>query len=213
MRASRRVAVRAFRRAVEEADLFVFTLGLTESWFHARHGYEYPLCPGTAAGEFDPGVHEFRNQRFEFIKAQLAGALDIMRGLNPRLNVLLTVSPVPLIATNSGNHVLVATSGSKAVLRAVAGELAADAAWVDYFPSYELISSPPFRGAFFEPDLRNVTPQGVDFVMDTFFGCLESKHGAEAPVPPARAEPARPELTRDDIVCEEEMLDAFGEGK
>jgi len=213
MRESRDATIRAFRRAVEDAGLFVFTLGLTESWFHARHGYEYPLCPGTAGGEFDSARHEFRNQRFEFIKENLTEALQLMRGLNPDLKVLLTVSPVPLVATNSGNHVLVATTESKAILRAVAGEVAAGAAWIDYFPSYEIISSPPAKGAFFEPDMRQVTSQGVDFVMDTFFGCLESKYGLEPQKQPDPRPASRDVPSRDDLVCEEEMLDAFGEGK
>lgn len=48
---SRRETIKAFRKSLESAQVFVFTLGLTESWFNASEGYEYPLCPGTAAGE------------------------------------------------------------------------------------------------------------------------------------------------------------------
>lgn len=47
---SRLVTVRALRKAVETARVFVFTLGLTESWFDLKHNVEYPMCPGTVAG-------------------------------------------------------------------------------------------------------------------------------------------------------------------
>ena len=59
---SRDAAISAFRRALVEADLFVFTLGLTESWFNKEHGYEYPMCPGTVAGDFDASRHEFTDR-------------------------------------------------------------------------------------------------------------------------------------------------------
>ena len=40
------------------------------------------------------------------------------------------------------------------------------------FQSYEIISSFPFRGAFYEPNLRNVSNEGVAFVMRTFFASV-----------------------------------------
>ena len=61
--ASRRATLAAIRKAVRQADIFVFTLGLTESWRNAQTGAEYALCPGTAGGRFDPDDHVFCNQR------------------------------------------------------------------------------------------------------------------------------------------------------
>lgn len=45
--ASLRQAVASFRRSIVEANYFVFTLGLTESWINSTLNYEYPMCPGT----------------------------------------------------------------------------------------------------------------------------------------------------------------------
>lgn len=75
----------------------------------------------------------------------------------------------------SGDHVLVATMASKSTLRAVAGQVASQFDFVDYYPSYEIINSPPFRGSFFEPNQRGVNHVGVDHVMTSFFGCLSAK--------------------------------------
>ena len=117
---------------------------------------------------------------------------------------------MPLTATASDQHVLVATTYSKSVLRAVAGQLYADYDDLDYFPSYEIIAAHPSRGFFFEGNLRSVSPAGVETVMRSFF----SEHGAEtpgqAPAPAAAASPAEAPATKaDDVACEEILLDAF----
>ncbi|WP_281177571.1 GSCFA domain-containing protein [Rubellimicrobium mesophilum] len=143
---------------------------------------------------------------FGDVRTELRAALDILRKANPKLQFILTVSPVPLTATKSGKHVLVATMQSKSVLRAVAGHIADRNEYVDYFPSYEIISSPVFRGGFFEPNQRGVTPTGVSFVMDTFFRELERKFG-----PVEAAADASSAMADEDLVCEEELLGAFGD--
>jgi hypothetical protein len=218
----RRQTLKALRDCVMTARVFVFTLGLTESWLH-QDGYEYPMCPGTAGGEFDASKHRFVNQRFGQVHESLEKAIALMRRKNPALRILLTVSPVPLVATNSGEHVLVATMQSKSVLRAVAWEASAGRDFVDYFPSYEIINAPTFRGMFFEPDQRSVNPMGVDFVMNSFFEARERKFGKDPNAavqepkgvqePKAMQEPRRAASakgTKAQVTCDEEVLAAFG---
>ena len=217
---SREMAVSAFHDALIQSRVLVFTLGLTESWINTRHGYEYPMCPGTVAGEFDGDQHEFLNQDFPFIRDTLSETMQRVRALNPEISFLLTVSPVPLTATKSGNHVLVATTESKSVLRAVAGSLQRVFEFVDYFPSYEIINATPFRGTFFEPNQRNVNPAGVDHVMRMFFACLNAKFGDKTKRRKKRAvgrrrkhgdipPPVSPAESDRDVACEEELLNAF----
>ena len=228
---SRQMAIEAFAKAISSANIFVFTLGLTESWFNKQRGYEYPMCPGTVAGDFDTGKHQFVNQSYSFIRKTLIEAIAGIRKINPKIRILLTVSPVPLTATMSGNHVLVATMESKSILRAAAGNVARKFAFVDYFPSYEIINGTPFRGTFFEANMRSVNRAGVEHVMSSFFNCLSRKfpfiegaeQGAESQPEPGGAAPAAGRRQgrgqkanvakgkrQDDVVCEEELLDAFG---
>lgn len=225
VRKSRQVAIEAFKSSITDAEVFVFTLGLTESWFYKDHAYEYPMCPGTVAGEFDSTVHEFLNQDYAFIRKTLNESIRLMRASNPKLKILLTVSPVPLTATMSGNHVLIATMESKSILRAVAGSIQKQFPFVDYFPSYEIINSTPYRGGFFEPNQRQVNHSGVGQVMKIFFDCLNSKFPSNSP---DRLNDRRDAVARstkrmavtskgntsggnsDDVVCEEELLEAFG---
>jgi hypothetical protein len=211
---SRRSTVRAFRRSIVDADVFVFTLGLTEGWENAKTGLPYPMCPGTLAGQFDPKLHVFRNYGFVEIHAALTEAFGAMRKLNPNLHILMTVSPVPLTATASGQHVLVATTFSKSVLRAVAGELAASDPALDYFPSYEIITGPATRSSFYEPNLRSVVPAGVDVVMGHFFGGLDMTgapvHGTGKGT--GREAEMMARMAEEELACEEMTLEGYNEG-
>lgn len=218
---SRSVTLGALRRAVRECSVFVFTLGLTEAWESRTHGYAYATCPGTNAGTFDPTQHLFVNYDYAAVQAELSASLQLLRRLNPGLRVLLTVSPVPLTATAAGRHVIVSSTYSKSVLRAVAGALADSDLQVDYFPSYEIITSPSFRGMFYNPNMRTVSSRGVAFVMEHFLGKQVSPR-ISVSAAPARKSPdfrnissappalsAEPEAAEDETKCEEAMLAAF----
>ena len=186
------------REMFETLDLFVFTLGLTEGWESTEDGTMFPMAPGTVAGSHDPQEYRFHNLRYPEILADLEAFRDRLKAVNSGARMLLTVSPVPLIATATEDHVLPATVYSKSVLRAVAGDMARDYGDVSYFPSYEIIASHPGRGMFFNPDLRNVNQFGVDYVMTHFFsGPLAEEFQPSAMAPPEDL----------DLICDEEKLE------
>jgi len=193
----------AVRRLLEETDVLVFTLGLTEAWRSSIDGSVYPLAPGVAGGAFDPQEHEFVNFGVGESEAAMAAALEAAKAVNPRLRAILTVSPVPLIATYEDRSVLVSTAYSKAVLRVTAETMRQRFDWVDYFPSYEIITGSPTGGLYFEDDAREANALGVAHVMRLF-----ERHfveGAEA----AATEVALPAPdTEASVICDEEMIDA-----
>jgi hypothetical protein len=218
LQTSRLDTLAAIRRGLKQSQVFVFTMGLTESWRDAETKVEYAVCPGTIAGTFDPDRHQFVNHSYEALLSDMKAVLKLMLRANRRLNLLLTVSPVPLTATASGQHVLTATMHSKSLLRAVASALVQGQARVDYFPSYEIITHPAYRGRFYAPNMRSVLPEGVDHVMTSFFqdqaaafGGIPTPKPTAAPPPPETADdPAPPELTEaEELRCEEEILAAF----
>ena len=196
-----------FRSSVEQANCLVFTLGLTERWGNILNGTEYPICPGTTAGTFNQDQHVFDNMDYSSVRESLLAAIGLMRDANPGLNILLTVSPVPLTATATKQHVLIATMHSKSILRAVAGQVAMELPYVDYFPSYDIISSPALKSSFFAPNKRDVTGQAVGYVMDRFFGAQAESFGPFKEQPPADHHLRQSQI---DPVCDEEMLAAFG---
>jgi hypothetical protein len=197
------------RRAFETLNVLVFTLGLTECWVSREDGAAYPLCPGVAGGTFDPERHAFHNFTVDEIVADLTGFVADLRGVNPAARLILTVSPVPLIATASERHVLVATTYSKSVLRVAAEVASRTVEGVAYFPAYEIVSGNYTRGRYFASDLRSVTEDGVRHVMSVFlrhYAGIELR--TEAPRKAAQAvDPTLAEMERlVEVQCEEEAL-------
>lgn len=184
LRASERTHLAAVRDMMEQLDVLVFTLGLTEAWRAKGSGAVFPTAPGVAAGEWDAAAYEFVNFSVEDVVADIVSAFDKVRQLNVRARFILTVSPVPLIATYEQRHVLQATTYSKSVLRTAADIVRQRYADVDYFPSFEIVSSTFTRGAYFEPDLRSVTPAGVDHVMRLFLRHVYGRSSDDAPQMP-----------------------------
>lgn len=207
--AARQVTLAAIRDAVSSASCLIFTLGLTEAWRDRATGAVHQVCPGTVHGTFDPARHVFHNFTAAEVHRDLSAAVALARRANPGLRVLLTVSPVPLTATATGGHALPATTYSKSVLRAAAGQLAVELDHVDYFPSYEIVTGLPFGRRFFEPNLRTVTPQGVAFVMRHFFEALGQRAAATRPVPTPDSRTAGGE----DHWCEDAVLDYYNRGQ
>jgi hypothetical protein len=189
----------AVRAMFENLDLFVFTLGLTEGWESVADGTMYPMAPGTLAGTYEPDQYVFHNLRHAEILQDMKDFWDRLLSVNPTAQMLLTVSPVPLTATATQNHVLPAAVYSKSVLRSVAGEMAEDFERISYFPSYEIISSHPAGGMYFNPDQRTVNAYGVDYVMSHFFS------GSLAEV--FQAPGAEPDDGPLDLICDEEKLE------
>ncbi len=192
----------------EQLDVFVFTLGLTECWSARDDGAVYPLCPGVAAGRFDADRHVLLNLGARETVEDLDAFLTELRAVNPAARMILTVSPVPLAATAEPRHVWTATSYSKAALRVAAEEIARRPGVV-YFPSYEIVTSPAARGAYFEPDLRSISEDGVDHVMRVFFEhLLEPGFAAVQPDASPAADPfieqARQAVA---VLCDEAQLD------
>jgi hypothetical protein len=155
-------------RAIREADVFVFTLGLTEAWVSKVDGAVFPACPGTVAGRFDPDKYVFKNFTAREVSDDLDAFVAIAREIRPDLRIVLTVSPVPLVATATSDHVLVATTYSKSVLRVAAGEVEARHDKLVYFPAYEIVTGPQAPHDFFEDDRREPTEKAIRTVMHSF---------------------------------------------
>lgn len=210
--ADRRQHLAAVRRMFEELDVFVFTLGLTECYRSRDDGAVFPVCPGVSGGEFDASRHEFHNFDVNEVLADLIEFIDLLRGVNPEARILLTVSPVPLVATAEPRHVLVSTTYSKSVLRVAAEMAAAARPDVAYFPSFEIITGSYNRGAYFDADLRSVKEEGVEHVMRTFLchytdgaQALAAPAGGEADAAAASHMERMSELVK--VNCEEEALE------
>lgn len=193
-------AVRALFRNV---DVLIFTLGLTEAWQAIDDSAVFPLCPMVVSGTVSPARYAPVNFSHDEVLHDLTQFLALLRTVQPTAKVLLTVSPVPLIATFENRHVLESTMASKAILRSAADAVCRTDPLVSYFPSYEIVANPFFAASYFDADdCRSVLPIGVDHVMRVFLQHYSrlSQDGATS----LRAAELDEEQR---VVCEEERLD------
>ncbi len=165
LEANRAAHITACRQAFEKMEVFVVTLGLNECWEFIPDGSVISRGPKTS--------HHFALFRHRVLSvdenlACLQRFLDVVRLHNPDLKLVITVSPVPLLATGlaEDTHVISANGHSKAVLRTVAEEFRRRNDGVYYFPSYEMVGyclDNPW-----EDDTRHVTRAAVDQIMTAF---------------------------------------------
>ena len=216
--AHRKLHLDAVRAMLVTADVLVFTLGLTECWVHRESKTAFPSAPGNSAGAYDPDQYAFLNLTFHDVLSDWLAFRELVRTLRGGDDVryLLTVSPVPLTATATGRHALEATTYSKSVLRAVAGQVAQTYDDTDYYPSYEIITNPWSTSDYFDANRRSVSAAGVLIAMKTFIEAhgytLTDEHSAPYETTTLLKATVVDGASTDDtrVVCDEELLDAFG---
>ena len=195
------------RRLFETLDVFVLTLGLTEGWRWRADGAALPLAPGVAGGTYDPALYECVNAGAAEVLADLQGFLDRLWSVNPSARIILTVSPVPMIATYMDQHVMESNSYSKSVLRVAAGEACASGdPRAVYFPAYDIVTSNVNAGRYYNDDLRTINDAGVRHVMRSFLATFAADRTAPPPVRAAHDFAAEYEGTAG-VICDEEQIE------
>jgi hypothetical protein len=128
-------------RDLPDARTVIITLGYTESWREKATGMFINRPP---AGNMRLNR---RSEHYEFLNMSAEQVLDavhtsvqgIYEQTEGRAKIILTVSPVPLASTFTGQDVIIANDFSKGVLLAAAREVSSAYDYVDYFPSYQYV--------------------------------------------------------------------------
>jgi hypothetical protein len=169
------------RKVLEQAQVLILTLGLTEIWQDREDAAVICLPAGPYVNEGgDMSRYEFRVSRYAENLANLERIHELMSAANPSCHLILTVSPVHLWATfRPDADVISASCNSKATLRAVADEFAAAHENVHYFPAFEMatIYRPLVSESIFAEGRENfhVNQETVDFIMKGFFNFYSDK--------------------------------------
>lgn len=121
------------------ADCIVMTPGLVEAWYDKKTGQHINPTPMRDGKPLDLERFCLDILDYQTCLTELLATVDIIRKYNPNSKFLITVSPVPLYLTFSGEDIIVANSYSKSVLRAACETVVKSRKLVDYFPSYEAV--------------------------------------------------------------------------
>jgi hypothetical protein len=158
-------ALTDFKVALQSASGFVFTAGLAYCSFAEDGEFQLVGIKGV------PGrpVLTTPEQNREHIEA----IISMVRAINPAINIILTVSPIPLTRSQGQGSAFVADCLSKSTLRlAVNQVLAGNIPGVYYWPSFEAIR---WLGGHFGPiygsedeDLRHPGQSYIDEILGAF---------------------------------------------
>lgn len=155
------------RRIFDETEVFILTFGLSEVWYDEPTGNVFwRTIPKDV---YDPKRHKFRLSTVEENRDNIRAIYDLIRKYRPDAKIIVTLSPVPLIATFRDVSCITANSVSKATLRVAVDEVVRavrDEGHLYYWPSYELVTDvfrSPYRG-----DRRHVRPVVLSYIMRLF---------------------------------------------
>ena len=124
------------RNEMQKADIFILTIGVAPSWF-ARSDGQFVLVPDMRS----TSLHVQRTATVKEATDALLDAIKSIREINPTIQIVLTLSPVPLGITFEFSSAIVADCLSKSILRAAVHEtlVACGDSKTMYFPSFEIV--------------------------------------------------------------------------
>ena len=172
------------RNEIEKANVYILTIGVAPSWFLKSTG-QFVFSPDVRA--MDQFVH-----RTATVKEATEALLQIfknIREINPGIQIVVTLSPVPLARTFEFPSAIVADCLSKSVLRAAIHEalLTFDGDKKPiYFPSFEIVRwvGGHAGDAFGDDGLpRHISRGYVKQIISSFLSRGEETDAAKAPAP------------------------------
>jgi GSCFA family len=150
-----------------QSDVLVVTLGLVEAWYDKKTETYLNFTPSeilaTNLSRFECRVTDY-SENLLTVKNLVKYLRD---RVNPSLKIIITVSPVPLNVSFSDKDIVQSNTLSKATLRAVAQTVADEDEYVDYFPSYEIVTLSNPNDAWL-PDRRHVKREAVEHIVKIF---------------------------------------------
>jgi hypothetical protein len=153
---------------IRDCRIVLLTLGLIEVWYDTLAGVYLNTTPTREMRQRYPDRYEVATSNYLENLENLEALHALLTAFgHPDLRIVVTTSPVPQMATISGQDVVVANTYTTATLRVVAQDWAARHDNVQYFPGYEVVLNSE-RAITWQDDLRHVTTEIVDHVIDCF---------------------------------------------
>ncbi|PRY84882.1 GSCFA domain-containing protein [Mongoliibacter ruber] len=143
---------------LESASHIILTFGTAWVYEHLGTGQVVANCHKQPSRNF-----EKRLLHPDEIQKAFSGLFNILRQVNPDVQVLLTVSPVRHTKDGIPENQL-----SKSVLRLAANDLTETYDFIEYFPSYEIMVDELRDYRFYKEDLIHPNVQAEDFIWEKF---------------------------------------------
>ena len=143
---------------LNETDVLIITLGTAMVWQLESTNSTVANCHKMPNEQFSQRLLEVQ----EIVEA-LGNAITTIQRYNPKLQVILSVSPV-----RHTRQTLAVNSLSKAILRMACHQLDQVLEWCHYFPAYELMMDDLRDYRFYNDDLIHPTTLAEDYIWQHF---------------------------------------------
>jgi len=154
----------SFKSILTKIDVLIITLGQTEYWCSEK---EYPFYAAPWGSLANTHNHMAFNLSQTEVKNELLESISLLKKHNTNLKILISVSPIPLVATVIENSsAYIAAQWAKSKLHSAALEVVEKEKDTFYMPSYELVMNSP--GINFKEDGRHVKDSAINEIMQTF---------------------------------------------
>ena len=144
--------------AIRQADFLLLTLGSAVVYRHIETGKVVANCHKMPGALFEKYLYHI-----DHLRDDMTRLLKTLHKTNPKLKVLLTVSPV-----RHTRDTLPLNNVSKSTLRVITHELTVWNNWVHYFPAYELMLDDLRDYRFYEADMIHPNRQAHDYIFGKF---------------------------------------------
>ncbi|QHV97112.1 GSCFA domain-containing protein [Spirosoma endbachense] len=140
--------------AICKADFLLLTLGSAVVYRHIETGKVVANCHKMPGQLFEKYLYQI-----DHLRDDMTRLLKTLHKANPKLKVVLTVSPV-----RHTRDTLPLNQVSKSTLRVITHELTVWNDWVSYFPAYELMVDDLRDYRFYEADLIHPNALAHDYI-------------------------------------------------
>ncbi len=144
--------------AIRKADFLLLTLGSAVVYRHIETGKVVANCHKMPGSQFEKYLYHI-----DHLRDDMTRLLKTLHKANPKLKVLLTVSPV-----RHTRDTLPLNQVSKSTLRVITHELTVWNDWVHHFPAYELMMDDLRDYRFYEADMIHPNAQAHDYIFGKF---------------------------------------------
>ncbi len=155
------------KKVFSKADILAITLGQNEGWIYDEKKIMLGAIPDHVWFiENRKNIKPFEIDYFENLK-NLERIIELLVKNNPKIKIILTISPVPSWATFIGSDVVTQSMAAKSILRAIVHAVVGKyEKHVFYFPSYEMVLSNNKSSYLF--DNRHVRYKVVNRILNSF---------------------------------------------
>lgn len=156
---------------IKYADIIILTLGLSEVWFDTKKNLYLNITPPFKYIDDWQDRFELHVLSYDDVKKCLIKIFNLLNKFSERTcRILITVSPIPLLATFRNMDSIVANTYSKSLLRSVIDDVIRQYKNIDYFCSFEIAHYTDIKSKHYinKNDLRHIRSDFVDKIINYF---------------------------------------------